>query len=107
MPVRAVGAKPLSPVATTAKTRVLAVSVVILTFGLSPVVAFWPTASRAQVYPAAAFPLATYTHMVRPPSLGTDTERADPTGGASMYHNSTDVSVTPCRVDASVSATPL
>lgn len=44
-----------------------------LTLGFEPVVAFVPELSTAQVDPAAAFTLATYTHIVTPLSFGTFT----------------------------------
>jgi len=63
VPVLALGANVLSPVATTANIRVFVLAVVTLTVGLSPVVSVMPVSSRAQVFPAAALPLAMYTHI--------------------------------------------
>lgn len=107
VPVRAVGAKVLSPVATAATMIVFAVRVVTETDGLAAVVALTPEASRAQVLPAAALNEAIYVHMLSAPSFGTARVSAWETGGASMYQTSREVSVTPCSVSAWVSATPL
>lgn len=103
--MRAVGANPLSPVATAANISVGVCAAVTVTAGLASVVALLPLASNRQVLPAAALPLAAYTAMVTPLPLGT-ANAWDPVSGDTLYHSSQVHSVTPWFVSAWVRDCP-
>jgi len=108
VPVRADGAKPLSPVATTAKRMSPAtVHVSAGVVGFPPVVDAPSASSRTDVYPAWASPVAAIAHIVRPPVFGMRSRASSPSAvGSSRYHNSARHSVTPRVASACVIGTP-